>query len=124
MANEVDDYLRSVPDPHRPAIEDLRQTIRAVLPDADEVISYGIPMFKQDGHGVVAYNATKAGVTLQVMSGTLLDDHQEELRKYKRAKGSVQFPTGQPLPVTLIKKLVKERLAENKTRYAGKKAKK
>lgn len=124
MANEVDDYLRSVPDPHRPAIEKLRQTIRAVLPDADEVISYGIPMFKQDGHGVVAYNATKAGVTLQVMSGTLLDDHQEELRKYKRAKGSVQFPAGQPLPVTLIKKLVKERLAENKARYAAKKAKK
>ena len=124
MANEVDDYLRSVPDPHRPTIEKLRQTIRAVLPDADEVISYGIPMFKQDGHGVVAYNATKAGVTLQVMSGTLLDDHQEELRKYKRAKGSVQFPTGQPLPVTLIKKLVKKRLAENKARFAGKKAKK
>jgi uncharacterized protein YdhG (YjbR/CyaY superfamily) len=73
---------------------------------------------------VVAYNATKAGVTLQVMSGTLLDDHQEALRKYKRAKGSVQFPTGQPLPVPLIKKLVKERLAENKARYAAKKVKK
>jgi uncharacterized protein YdhG (YjbR/CyaY superfamily) len=124
MANEVDDYLRAVPDPHRPAIEKLRQTIRAILPDAEEVISYGIPMFKQDGHGVVAYNTTKAGVTLQVMSGTLLDDHQEELAKYKRAKGSVQFPTGQPLPVSLVKKLVKERLAENKVRYAGKKAKK
>jgi uncharacterized protein YdhG (YjbR/CyaY superfamily) len=120
MASKVDDYLRTVPKEIQPAIERLRQTIRAVLPDADEVISYGIPMFKQDGHGVVAYNATKAGVTLQVMSGTLLDDHQEALRKYKRAKGSVQFPTGQPLPVPLIKKLVKERLVENKARYAKK----
>ena len=124
MASKVDDYLRTVPKEIQPAIEKLRQTIRAVLPDADEVISYGIPMFKQDGHGVVAYNATKAGVTLQVMSGTLLDDHQEELRKYKRAKGSVQFPTGQPLPVPLIKKLVKERLVENNARYAAKKVKK
>lgn len=116
--------MRTVAKENQPAIEKLRQTIRAVLPDADEVISYGIPMFKQDGHGVVAYNATQTGVTLQVMSGTLLDDHQEELAKYKRAKGSVQFPTGQPLPVALVKKLVKERLAENKARYAAKKVKK
>ena len=123
MANEVDNYLRNVPEAHRVAIEKLRQMIRSVLPEAEEVISYGIPMFKQDGHGVVAYNATKAGVTLQVMSGTLLDKHQQEIAGYKRAKGSVQFPLDQRLPVGLIKKLVKERLAENKARYKTKKAK-
>ena len=123
MVSEVDDYLRSVSEENQPAVEKLRQTIRSVLPEAEEVISYGIPMFKQEGHGVVAYNSTKSGVTLQVMSGTLLDDHQEELAKYKRAKGSVQFPSGQPLPVGLIKKLVKERLAENQARYKAKKSK-
>ncbi|MGH8957811.1 MAG: iron chaperone [Acidimicrobiia bacterium] len=121
MASEVDAYLHSVPEPHRLAIEKLRHTIRSILPEAEEVISYGIPMFRQGGHGVVAYNATKAGVTLQVMSGTLLDDHHEELAKYKRAKGSVQFRSDQSLPVGLIKKLVKERLAENNARYNSKK---
>jgi uncharacterized protein YdhG (YjbR/CyaY superfamily) len=123
MPNEVDRYLRTVPEPHRVSIEKLRQTVRSVLPEAEEVISYGIPMFRQDGHGVVAYNATKTGVTLQVMSGTLLDDYQEELAGYKRAKGSVQFPSGQRLPVALIKKLVKARLVENRARYQTKKRK-
>lgn len=123
MANAIDSYLRTVPENHLVAIENLRRTIRAVLPEAEEVISYGIPMFKQDGHGVVAYNATKAGVTLQVMSGTLLDDYRDELGGYKRAKGSVQFPSDKRLPVGLIKKLVKERLAENKARYKAKKKK-
>ena len=117
MASDVNAYLKSVPEPNRAALEKLRQTIRSVLPDASEVISYGVPMFKQNGHGVVAYNATKTGITLQVMSGTLLDDHQEQLAKYKRAKGSVQFPIDRPLPVALIKKVVKERLAENQARY-------
>jgi uncharacterized protein YdhG (YjbR/CyaY superfamily) len=122
MPNGVEEYLQSVPEPHRKSLEKLRQTIRSVLPDAEEVISYGIPMFKKNGHGVVAYNATKTGITLQVMSGTLLDAHQKELIGYKRAKGSVQFPIDKPLPTSLVKKMVKERMAENELRYQSKKS--
>lgn len=122
MAKDVDDYLKSVSEPNRSAVENLRKTIRSVLPDATEVISYGIPMFKHEGSGVVAYNATKTGGSLQVMSGELLDAHEEELAGFKRSKGAVQFTPDRPLPAPLVRRLVKERLAENKAREKAKKA--
>jgi uncharacterized protein YdhG (YjbR/CyaY superfamily) len=111
-AKEVDDYLAAVPEDARAALETLRKTIRAAAPEAAEVISYQVPMFKHRGRPLVSFGATKNHCAFYVMSPDVVSAHASELEGYETGKGSIRFPAGKPLPAALVKKLVKARIAE------------
>jgi uncharacterized protein YdhG (YjbR/CyaY superfamily) len=108
----IDDYLAALRDDQRAALEKLRKTIRAAAPKAEECISYQLPAFRQDGM-LVAFGATANHCSFYVMSSTLLDSYQDELKGYDTSKGTIRFQPDKPLPATLVRKLVKARLAEN-----------
>jgi|SRR5579863_2240937 len=110
----VDEYLAHLPEPARTTLKHIRKVIRSVVPsDATEVISYGMPMFKYKGM-LVAYAAFKNHCSLFPTGSGVIERFQKELKGYTTSKGTVQFPSDQPLPDSLIKKIVKARVAENR----------
>jgi len=111
-AKDVDEYLAQTPGDVRAALEKLRKTIKAAAPKADEVISYQIPAYKHRGL-LVGFAASKAHCTFHIMSVAVTRAHANELKGYKLGKASIQFEARKPLPATLVKKLVKARIAEN-----------
>ena len=114
-AESVDDYLASVPADARAALLKLRKTIQSAAPKATEEISYQVPTFKHHG-GLVAYAAFPDHCSFFVMSTEVMRAHAAELENYPVGKGSIRFPADKPLPATLVKKLVKARIAENEGR--------
>ena len=117
MTTEVDDYLAAVPEPARTALEDLRATIREVVPDATETISYQVPTFKYQDRPLVAYGANQSGCTFYVMSTDVFNAYKEQAKGYKSGKGSIRFEPDKPLPADLVQKIVKARISENTGRY-------
>lgn len=115
----VDEYLARVPKDVRVTLEKLRQTIRAAAPQAVEVISYQMPMFKHHGM-LVAFAAFKNHCSFFAGSG-VMDAYQKELSKYKTSKGTIRFTIDKPLPATLVKKLVKARIKHNEALASRKK---
>jgi uncharacterized protein YdhG (YjbR/CyaY superfamily) len=112
-AAEVDAYLAKVPEPARTTLEKLRATIRSVVPpETTEALSYGIPAFRYKG-GLVGYAAFKKHCSFFPMQASLIDEMKDELKNYRTSKGTLQFPLDKPLPATLVKKMVKARIAEN-----------
>lgn len=123
VAKDVKEYLAAVPKESRAALEKLRQTIKAVVPEAVEVISYQIPTFKLNGRMLVSYAAFSEHCSFFPGSGPI-EAHQNELRSYQTSKGTVRFTTDRPLSASLIKTLVKTRVrlsdAALKKRAGGK----
>jgi len=111
----VDNYLAEVPLEARATLEQLRKTIKAVVPRAVEVISYQIPTFKLDGRMLVSYAAFKDHCSF-FPGAAPIKAHQDELKSYQTSKGTIRFPTSKPLPATLVRKLVKTRIKENEAR--------
>lgn len=120
-AKNVDDYLKGVPKETRAMLEKLRQTIKTAAPKATEVISYGMPMYKQNGM-VIGFAAFKDHCSI-FPGSAVMDAHEKELARYSTSKGTIRFPPDKPLPATLIKKLVKARVLENDARANEKKKK-
>jgi uncharacterized protein YdhG (YjbR/CyaY superfamily) len=115
MPKSVDDYLAALPEDSRATLEKLRATIRAAAPKATEGISYQVPTFKHQGRPLVGFGATKNHCAFYVMSPDVVRAHQVELERYETGKGSIRFQAGKPLPATLVRKLVKARIAEIET---------
>jgi len=111
-AKDHDDYLRRVPEDARAALEKLRQTIKAMVPDAVEVISYQIPTFKLDGRMLVSYAAFAEHCSFFPGAGPV-DVHHDELRSFQTSTGTIRFTPARPLSTALIKKLVKTRIRLN-----------
>jgi uncharacterized protein YdhG (YjbR/CyaY superfamily) len=120
-ARTVDDYLAALPEEARATLEKLRKVIKAAAPNATEGISYQMPMYKQHGM-LVGFAAFKNHCSFFPGAKALVD-HKDELKAYGTSKGTIRFPIGKPLPATLVKKLVKERIAENENRAAEKEKK-
>jgi uncharacterized protein YdhG (YjbR/CyaY superfamily) len=111
----IDAYLGTVNDPERRrALEDLRKKIRAVVPDAEECISYNLPAFRLDGVVVAGFCATRKGCSYFPFSGKTLTTLAKDVAAYNQTKGSLHFSPGKPLPAALVRKLVKARVAERK----------
>jgi len=106
----VDGYIASFPPEHQRALEELRKEVRAVLPGAEEAISYGIPAFKLDGRYVVYIAGYKTHTSIYPAPRGV--PGFEELAAYKGGKGTVQFPLGKPLPLALVRRIVAFRLEE------------
>lgn len=111
-AHSIEAYLADVPMEARAALERLRKLIKSAAPDATESISYGMPMFKQHGQ-LVAYAAFKDHCSFFVCSATFLTKYKADLKDFRVSGGTIHFTPDKPLPATLVKKLVKARLAEN-----------
>jgi uncharacterized protein YdhG (YjbR/CyaY superfamily) len=110
---EVEAYLARVPEPARGTLEKVRAMIRAAAPkEATESISYRIPSFQYKG-ALVWYAAFKNHCSFFPMDLSLLDEFGEELKKYKTSKGTIQFPVDEPLPKSLVTRIVKKRVAAN-----------
>jgi uncharacterized protein YdhG (YjbR/CyaY superfamily) len=117
--SDVDAYLAKVPEPAKTTLEKLRTTIRSTVPpETTEKLSYGIPSFHYKG-GLVAYAAFKKHCSFFPMQASLIDEMQDELKAYRTAKGTLQFPLDRPLPATLVKRMVKARILENKQKAAA-----
>ncbi len=109
----IDEYLADLSGEHRAALEILRKTIRAAAPKAEECISYQIPAFRQ-GRMLVGFGATAKHCAFYLMSSSTVEAHKVELKGYDTSKGTIWFQPDMPLPATLVRKLVKARLAENR----------
>lgn len=109
----IDEYLATLSDDKRAALEKLRKTIRAVAPKAEECISYRLPAFRLNGKMLVAFGAAANHCALYPMSSSIMEAHKTELKDYSTSKGTIRFQPGKPLPVALVRKLIKARIAEN-----------
>jgi uncharacterized protein YdhG (YjbR/CyaY superfamily) len=110
-----DAYLATLPPDQRAALEKLRKIIKSAAPKAEECISYQLCAFRQNGP-LVAYGATKNHCAFYVMSGTTLEKFKDDLKAFDTSKGTIRFQPENPLPASLIRKLVKTRIAENEAR--------
>lgn len=111
-ADDVDSYLAGVPDPARSTLAELRRAILAVIPDAEQCISYGLPAFTVHGKTVAGFAAFSNHLSYLPHSGSVLDTLAEDVAGYGRTKGSLHFAADQPLPAELVDRLVTERLRE------------
>jgi uncharacterized protein YdhG (YjbR/CyaY superfamily) len=108
----VEAYFASLSAEHRAPLQRLRDTIAAAAPGTDEGITYGMPGFLLDGKGLVGYMAFKDHYSFFPMSPAAIEAHRAELGDLVTGKGTISFEYGRRLPVTLVKKVVKTRLAE------------
>ena len=115
----VDGYLAVLSVDKRVALEKLRRAIRAIVPDAEECISYQVPAFRHGGRMLVGFGATKTQCAFYLMSAATLAVHRDVTSAYDTSKGTIRFAPDKPLPVTLVRRLVKARLAENASKSAG-----
>ena len=112
----VEDYLADVPVKERAVLEKLRKTIRSVAPDASEKISYGIPTFIYHGN-LVHYAAFKNHLSFYPGSRKVTKRFAAELKGFETSEGAtIRFLVDKPIPATLIKKIVRARIAENLAR--------
>jgi uncharacterized protein YdhG (YjbR/CyaY superfamily) len=117
----IDEYIASFPEDIRALLTQMRETIRAAAPDAEEKISYQMPTFALKGN-LVYFAAYKHHIGFYPAPRGI-EAFKDELAAYKGAKGSVQFPLDQPLPLDLIRRIVEYRVAENLQKAASKKKK-
>jgi uncharacterized protein YdhG (YjbR/CyaY superfamily) len=109
----IDQYLATVSGPRRIALDKLRRTIRTIVPEAEECISYGIPAFRLGGAVVAGFSATTKGCSYFPFSGSTLGTLAGELRGYEQTKSALHFGPDEPLPAVLVRKLIKTRIAES-----------
>ena len=110
-AASIDAYIQAFPPEVQALLNTLRQTIRAAVPEAEETINYRIPTFKLNGN-LVHFAAFKNHIGFYP-GASGIKAFAQDLARYKSAKGSVQFPLGQPLPLDLVKRIVEYRVKEN-----------
>ncbi|PZR71519.1 MAG: hypothetical protein DLM73_15870 [Chthoniobacterales bacterium] len=110
-AKNIDDYLATLPENQRAALEKLRKAIKAAAPKAEECISYDMPAFRLDGKLLVSFAAWAKHCAFYPGSYPA-KVHQAALKAYDTNKGSIRFSEENPLPATLVRKLVKSRVAQ------------
>ena len=109
--NTIDEYIATFPAEVQKLLQEMRSTIRAAAPEAQEKISYQMPTFYLKGN-LVHFAAHQKHIGFYP-APTGIEAFQAELAVYKGAKGSVQFPIDQPLPLDLVRRIVEYRVAEN-----------
>ncbi|HKF32985.1 MAG TPA: DUF1801 domain-containing protein [Jatrophihabitantaceae bacterium] len=111
-AADIDTYLADLDEPKRTTLQQLRQDILEVVPDAEECISYGMPAFKVRGKTVAGFAAFKNHLSYLPHSGSVLPALAADIADYDGTKGSLHFTVDQPLPNDLVTKLVTARLQQ------------
>lgn len=110
---EVDRYLAELDDPRRSTLEQLRQSIADVIPEAEQGLSYGVPVFRVSGKPVAGFSAAKRWLSYLPHSGTVLAAlSDEDLVGLTASKGALKFSVDEPPPVALVRRLINARRAE------------
>ncbi len=118
---DVDSYLAGLPEAQRGPLEDLRQTLKAIAPQAVESMGYGMPALKYRGRPLVYFAAAKNHCGLY---GPAIDRHLADLAGYQTSKGTIRFQPDAPLPEALLRKLVADRIADIEAAEAARKSRK
>ncbi|HVO76173.1 MAG TPA: DUF1801 domain-containing protein [Ignavibacteriaceae bacterium] len=117
----IDEYIKAFPEDMQKILRKIRETIKETAPGAEETISYQIPTFKLNGN-LVHFAGYKNHIGFYpAPSGT--EAFKKEIAVYRSGKGSIQFPLNRPIPLSLIKKIVKYRVKENLAKTKPKKIK-
>lgn len=111
-SQEIDEYLAGLPAADRDALEALRQTIREIVPEAEEGLAYAAPAFRIGGKAVAGFSASKHHLSYLPHSGSVLSTLADDVAAYKTSKGALQFSNEKALSKTLVKKLIAARRAE------------
>jgi len=123
VVTTVEEYLSLFSKEQRDALGKIRKVIKAAAPKAEEVISYGMPGYKQNGT-LVYFGGFKNHCSFFPASYAVIKQFAEDLKNYKTSKGTVQFPLDKGIPSTVIKKMVLARIKENELRKKEKAQKK
>jgi uncharacterized protein YdhG (YjbR/CyaY superfamily) len=115
----IDEYIAAFPPATQVLLEQVRRAVRKAAPKAVECISYGIPAFRLEGNRV-HFAGYARHIGFYPMSRTIAE-FKDDLSGYRRAKGSVQFPLDEPMPLRLIGRMVTFRMTAQKTKRAAKK---
>jgi len=114
----TEEYLAAVPEPARSTLNKIRAVIRSVAPaEATEAISYGMPTFKSKGFQM--WFAAFSDHCSFFPGASVIEAFKKELKGFTTSKGTIHFPLDKPLSATLVKKMVKARIAENERRKKG-----
>ena len=105
-------HYQTAPEPHRATMLEMRDRILQIVPEAEELVSYGMPAFKIDGGVVAGLLANKKHVGYYPFSGSILQLFPTELAKYSITKSAIHVPIDKPLSKALIRKLIKARIAQ------------
>ncbi len=105
----VDEYLAALGEDQRAALQHLRTTIRAIVPRAEECISYRIPAFRLDGKVLVWFGAATNHCAFY--PGAVVEAYKAELKDFETRKGTIRFHAVHPLPASIVRTLVKARIA-------------
>ncbi len=116
LGQAVQAYLASLPADARRTLRQLRKAIKAAAPRAEDDISYGLPAFRLDGRLMVCYQAAKAHCSLHPMSAAVIRAHAAALKSYSTSMGTVRFGPEESLPMSLVRKLIRTRIAELRRR--------
>jgi len=111
-AEEIDEYLAALEEPKRSTLARLRETIMSIIPDAEQGISYGMPAFTVRGKTIAGFAAFKSHLSYLPHSGSVIPGLADDTKDYSGTKGSLHFPIDRPLPKSLVKKLLRARMAE------------
>jgi uncharacterized protein YdhG (YjbR/CyaY superfamily) len=113
----VDEYFSRVPRSSRSTLNKLRAAIRSAVPkDSVEIISYGIPAFKQER--ILVWYAAFSNHCSLFPTAAIIEKFKNHLKPFSKSKGTIHFPADKPLPTALIKKIVKARVAQAKSKQS------
>jgi uncharacterized protein YdhG (YjbR/CyaY superfamily) len=111
----IDEYIATFPKDVRDILEKLRRTIRESAPEAVEAISYGMPAFKLNGKSLVFFAAWKDHIGFYPSDPSAIEAFKKELTPFKQSKGTIQFSLDKPIPLGLVRKIVKFRVKQNES---------
>src|SRR5580704_13007427 len=114
LPTTIDAYLAKIRGPKRAALDDLRKTIRAAVPKAEECISYRIPAFRVDGRIIAGFAATAKGCSYFPFSGSTLKTLASHLHAHGGTKSALHFDPAKGLAPSLVRRLIRARLAEGR----------
>lgn len=109
-SKQVTAHIAKIPEPQKSTLVQLRETIQEIIPNAEEVISYGFPGYRLNGKVICGFDAFKNHCSFFPHSSLVIPELEKELANYKTSKGALQFPINKPLPKALVRKLITTRL--------------